>query len=58
MKTKTYTFTEIEMLALRDSLTVMSFEIKNLNCNAPIFSDRNKAIITLKEQFKNDYSLI
>jgi hypothetical protein len=55
MKTKTYTFTETEILALKEALTEYHFKIKDNNMTSPIFIDMRKAVKSLKEQFTEDY---
>lgn len=55
MKTKHYEFTEVEMLALRESLDFYWFEkAKDLKPNSPLFKRVNKAVRPLLDQFTND----
>lgn len=58
MKTKTYTFTEVEILALKEAMSDFHFKIKDNNMISPIFKDMQKAVKSLKEQFTEDYRLI
>lgn len=55
MKTKTYTFTEIEILALREAMIEFKHSIKNNKPISPIFIEMKKAVTGLAEQFKDDY---
>jgi len=54
MKTKTYTFTHIEVLALRDAMGEQKLRLKPLNPNSPIFKQIKTATSALYEQFKSD----
>lgn len=56
-KIKTYYFTEVEVLALRDALEDFHAVHKNDQPYSPIFRERNRAAAGLCEQFKDDYRL-
>jgi len=54
MKTKTYLFTEDELITLHNSLTEYHQMIKNLKPLSPIAVKNQKNAKTLKDQFKID----
>ena len=59
MKTKEYAFTEIEMLAIRDALHFMKTGTRFCDpLLTPNWIERDKAVVSLYDQFKEDYSNI
>ena len=58
MKTKTYVFTDEEILTMREALTEYWQSIKNLKPYSPIAIRNQRQAKALKEQFQNDAILI
>lgn len=62
MKTKTYTFTEIEILALREAMDFYYHEVSKrvgaLDKLSPLFANMHKSVKALKDQFKDDLRLL
>lgn len=60
MKTKDYTFTENEIMALRDTTELAYFTNKGKEelPLSPIILERNKSFEALYRQFKDDYRRI
>ena len=54
LKTKHYEFTEVEMLAIRDTLIEENQRLKAVKPNSPIFVKIKKAVGILKDQFVRD----
>jgi len=57
MKTKTYEFTQDEVLALRNATCEYYHQTKKLKPNSPIAIRMYKCLKALKEQFGDDYRL-
>ena len=58
MKTKTYEFTEIEVMALKEATCEYYHATKHLKPKSPIAVKMFKALEGLKEQFNDDYRLM
>ncbi len=58
MKAKTYTFTEEEILTLRNAVIEYYQMIKNLKPNSPIAIRNQVNAKALKDQFLNDATII
>jgi len=58
MKTKTYIFTENEIMVLRNALIEYWQFVKNLKPNSPIAKRNKNLTLALKDQFVQDYSTI
>ena len=57
MKTKTYTFTEIEVMALKEATKEYYFQRRNLKPISPVVQKMQAALLTLKDQFDDDFRL-
>ena len=57
MKVKTYTFTEDEMMTLRNAMIEYLQFVKSLHPKSPIAIKNKKNAESLKNQFVQDYSL-
>ena len=57
MRTIHYQFTQSELLALRDACQEHWQAVKHLDPVSPMVQDSRRALVSLKEQFKQDYLL-
>lgn len=53
MKTKTYTFNRIEVLAIRTALLELKHQIPK-DANSPVFRQMREAAIRIHKQMSND----